>query len=291
MTTIPRLSIPLGTTAHQYARTFAAEQATPEKGLQVYLNTLAVWAVSRYLQWLDIATNVTQSDSWKAASRALFDVADLYIPTVGQLECRPVREGQETIALPPSLQENRLGIVAVQYNDNLREMQLLGFYPTPDQIPAQLSVTELRSLDTLLETLDSPPIILSHWLDNLWTTGWEKLEDLLPPNPPVLAFRQSPSTRGKRLNFTPPLLLILSLTPESETQLRITLQLSPLDTDTPFSQPVTVQVLTESGEVFRVMVAQQGDRCLQYELSGEYGEQFSLQITQGIEQFTTALQI
>ncbi|MDB9312696.1 DUF1822 family protein [Spirulina sp. CS-785/01] len=287
MTTIPRLSIPLGTTAHQYARTFAAEQATPEKGLQVYLNTLAVWSVSRYLQWLEVETDLTHSDSWNAASRALFNVADLTIPTVGKLECRPVPEGEQTFSLPPSLQGNRLGIVAVQYNDNLRDMELLGFYPTPDTIPPELSITELRSLDTLLETLDNPPIILSHWLDNLWTTGWEKLENLVTPKTPTFAFRKSPQTRGKQLNFTPPLLLILSLTPESDTQLHLTLQLTPQNPDIPFPHPVTVKILTESGEIFREIEVQPGDYRLQYEFSGEYGEKFSLQITQQTDQLQT----
>ena len=50
------LTVPLGSAAHHWAEQFAAEQATPQKGKQVYLNTLAVLSVQNYLKWQQIET-------------------------------------------------------------------------------------------------------------------------------------------------------------------------------------------------------------------------------------------
>ena len=50
--------------AHAIARRFAVKQATPQKGKQTYLNTLAVYAVHNYLKWLQIESDLSSSDSW-----------------------------------------------------------------------------------------------------------------------------------------------------------------------------------------------------------------------------------
>ena len=48
------LTVAIAKDSHRYAEIFAAEQATPQKGKRVYLNTLAVCAVATYLKWLSI---------------------------------------------------------------------------------------------------------------------------------------------------------------------------------------------------------------------------------------------
>jgi Protein of unknown function (DUF1822) len=58
------LSVPLSNNAHRWAEDFAREQDNPSKGRQVYLNTLAVYAVYSYLKWLNIEAALNQSDSW-----------------------------------------------------------------------------------------------------------------------------------------------------------------------------------------------------------------------------------
>ncbi len=51
-----QITVPLGIEAHRKAQQFAAEQATPQKRKRVYLNTLAVYAVHNFLNWLKIET-------------------------------------------------------------------------------------------------------------------------------------------------------------------------------------------------------------------------------------------
>jgi hypothetical protein len=83
--------MPITQAAQQIARQFAIEQPTEEKALQVYLNTLAVYAVNNYLRIMDISTDLKGGDSWNPVIRFACDVADLWVTGVGRLECRPLQ--------------------------------------------------------------------------------------------------------------------------------------------------------------------------------------------------------
>ncbi|PHM06717.1 DUF1822 family protein, partial [Nostoc sp. 'Peltigera malacea cyanobiont' DB3992] len=78
----------------------------------------AVYAVHSYLKWLNIETALNQGDSWHRGLRAIFDVADLVLPGVGKLECRPVLPDEAAIVLPPIMTQERIGYVAVQFSSN-----------------------------------------------------------------------------------------------------------------------------------------------------------------------------
>jgi ABC-type phosphate transport system substrate-binding protein len=154
------LTVPLGQDAHRLALQFAAEQATPDKGKQVYLNTLAVYAVHSYLKWLPVETVLSQGDSWHPGLRAISDVADLVLPNIGKLECRPVLPGEIAFTLPPEVTTDRIGYVAVQFSQQLDSVELLGFAPAnpntepPDKIP----VAELQSIDALIDNIHQQSI-------------------------------------------------------------------------------------------------------------------------------------
>lgn len=152
---IPLLTVPLELKAHEMARQLAAVQSTVQKGKRVYLNALAVYAVHSYLKWLQIETDWEGSDSFNPAKTALANVADLVIPGIGSLECRPVLPGETTILLPDEVIENRIGYVGVQFSDRLDSVQLLGFAPSLDSSnpPQQLAVAELMPIDTLIEQI------------------------------------------------------------------------------------------------------------------------------------------
>jgi hypothetical protein len=154
-TEIPLLTVPLELKAHEMARQLAAVQSTVQKGKRVYLNALAVYAVHSYLKWLQIETDLNYSDSFNPAKTALANVADLVIPGIGSLECRPVLPGDTTIFLPEEVIENRIGYVGVQFSDRLDSVQLLGFVPSLDSSnpPQQIAVAELMPIDTLLEQI------------------------------------------------------------------------------------------------------------------------------------------
>jgi len=152
---LPLLTVPLELKAHELARQLAAVQSTVQKGKRVYLNALAVYAVHSYLKWLQIETDLNSSDSFNPAKTALANVADLVIPGIGSLECRPVLPGETTIFLPEEVIENRIGYVGVQFSDRLDSVQLLGFAPTFDSSnpPQQIAVAELMPIDTLIEQI------------------------------------------------------------------------------------------------------------------------------------------
>jgi len=152
---LPLLTVPLELKAHEMARQLAAVQSTVQKGKRVYLNALAVYAVHRYLKWLQIETDLEGSDSFNQVKTALANVADLLITGIGSLECRPVLPGETSIFLPEEVIENRIGYVGVQFSDRLDSVQLLGFAPTFDSSnpPQQIAVAELMPIDTLIEQI------------------------------------------------------------------------------------------------------------------------------------------
>ncbi|MEG5036988.1 DUF1822 family protein [Microcoleus sp. AT3-D2] len=152
---LPLLTVPLELKAHEMARQLAAVQSTVQKGKRVYLNALAVYAVHSYFKWLQIETDFNSSDSFNPAKTALANVADLVIPGIGSLECRPVLPGETTIFLPEEVIENRIGYVGVQFSDRLDSVQLLGFAPSLDSSnpPQQIAVAELMPIDNLIEQI------------------------------------------------------------------------------------------------------------------------------------------
>ncbi|MBW4626521.1 MAG: DUF1822 family protein [Brasilonema octagenarum HA4186-MV1] len=148
-------SVLLGRDAHRWAEQFAAEQATPQKGKQVYLNTLAVYAVHTYLRELAIETDLTTSDSWHPGFQAIFNIADLVLPNVGKLECRPVLPGEVAFLLPLEVTQDRIGYVGVEFRQQLDSAQLLGFAPANSYIepPEKIQLIELQSLNVLTDKL------------------------------------------------------------------------------------------------------------------------------------------
>jgi hypothetical protein len=147
------LTMALSRENHETARKFSVQQDAVEKGKQVYLNTLAVLGVRSFLEWLGIETDLNAGDSWHSVVRCFRDVADLVIPNLGKLECRPVLPGQTVISLPPEVTEDRIAYIGVQFQEQLNEVQLLGFYPTidPQSPPEAIEITSLQPIETLID--------------------------------------------------------------------------------------------------------------------------------------------
>src|SRR4028119_1342757 len=94
-------TVPLTLEAHRIAQQFHKHQSNPKKAKQVYLNTLAVYAVNFYLNCLGIETAHSASDSWNPAMRTLANIADLEVRDLGKLECRPVLPEAKICDVPP----------------------------------------------------------------------------------------------------------------------------------------------------------------------------------------------
>ena len=122
------IQVPLGLDAHTYARAFAAEQTDLTIKRQVYLNTLAVYAVHSYLNWIEIKSDLERSDSWDALTRRTGMAADLYLSGVQErVECRPVLPGESQYSLSSELLAHRMGCFPVVFGDRLDYVQLPGF--------------------------------------------------------------------------------------------------------------------------------------------------------------------
>ncbi|MEG4005411.1 DUF1822 family protein [Microcoleus sp. Pol11C1] len=149
------LQIPLEQTARNLALQFASEQANPQKGKRVYFNTLAVWAVNYFLEWMEMETDIDGGDSWNPAMRAVLDVGDLVLPGIGKIECCPVQLGESAISLP-EVRGNRIAYIVVQFAEPFDKVKLLGFIPAVeihDEIQ-EISLTNLKPLEELWDYLD-----------------------------------------------------------------------------------------------------------------------------------------
>ncbi len=311
-TKVPLLTVPLGGEAHRFAQQFAAQQATPQKGKRVYFNTLAVYAVNSYLKWLQIETSLGQSDSWHPGKRAVFDVADLALPGIGKLECRPVLLGETACYFPPEVTENRIGYIGVQFGEILSEVKLLGFARAvdADNPPAQLQIADFQPLDALIDHINQlkaaissesqTPVNLSRWLENVFEGGWQNLEALLDIANLAWSFR-SPNQLGDIKRDRPetivrggklidlgiqlaghPVALVVTLIPEADQKINVILQLHPAVGQMHLPQSTRLIVLDKSGKIFLEVQARSADNFIQLQFSGIAGERFRVEVALGV---------
>ncbi|MGA7934054.1 MAG: DUF1822 family protein [Kovacikia sp.] len=314
------LPLPIAQTTRDIATAFARKQPTLEKAEQVRLNTLAVSVVKDYLQMMGIPTDLDSSDSWNQIMRLCADVADLEVPGIGRLECRPVRSHAETCPIPPEVWEDRVGYVIVQIDDAFEEAKILGFVPTvavealplaqlrsPEDLLAHLA--QLRQAMAVQPSLAQPParvrVNLSQWFEDVFEAGWETVESLFnqPELSPAFAFRGSDMTatpeleagvrRVKLLEMgdAAPMFLITEIQTETEEsrsdtpQTRIRLQVHPRNQ--PFlPQGLRLIVLDESGMIFLEAESRSVDNYIQLQFSGSPREAFSVQVRLGAVQVT-----
>ncbi|MEM9542675.1 MAG: DUF1822 family protein [Cyanobacteria bacterium P01_E01_bin.42] len=286
-----QLIIPILSGDREIAKQFATEQATPEKGLQVYLNALSVLAVNRYLSWLQIETDVNSSDCWNGGLRAIFDVADLVLPNGQKIECRLLRSPDGNITIPSEVRRDRVGVMGLGLGDALEEVKLLGFFPANGELPAEICPQDLQDLDVFLEHLENgdriaSPVCLRDWLQGIFTEGWDAIANLASSQTPALAFRQGTTQGAKTLDFETPLLLSLALRSQSENKLSINLKLCPDESGRNLPASLKLQVFTGEGELFREITSREGDRFIQYEFRGNLGEEFSIKVLCNDIEFT-----
>ncbi|MFN6460304.1 MAG: DUF1822 family protein [Nostoc sp. DedVER02] len=283
------LSVPLPKNAHRWAEEFAAQQDNPEKGKQVYLNTLAVYAVHSYLKWLNVETALNQGDSWHRALRAIFDVADLVLPGVGKLECRPVLPGEATIVLPPTMTQERIGYVGVQFSQQLDSVELLGFLPAREmtESSAILQIAQLQSFDSLFEIIYRRTLLINlrQWVTGIFETDWQSPELVFANNfrSNSTIIRSSPNSisRAKVINLKSQVLLLLQLTSTDSEVFDIRLRVYPGDDSIHLPPNLQMIVLDEAGNTGMEVQARSADDWMQLEFSCQHEEKFSVKIVLG----------
>lgn len=183
------ISIPLSESDRALAQRFAQQQLTETKSHQVYLNTLAVLAANYYLELLEIPTDLKQSQCWSAINQICANIADLKLPKLGFLECRPISANQDFCQIPLEVMSDRIAYLIVRISDDKKAGELLGFVANP-QGP-RITLEQLGSLDNFLSFLADyqPKTKLYQWLENQFDEQWQALETLLLPK--KLVFRSS----------------------------------------------------------------------------------------------------
>jgi Protein of unknown function (DUF1822) len=302
-------TLPLGSNAHALAKQFWQQQSDRQKAKQVYLNTLAVYAVNFYLHCMGIKTNWSASSSWNPIWQTLADVADLEIPDVGFLECRPVLPTAQVVCIPPEVWSDRIGYVAVQLDESLRMATLLGFSETAGT--GEIAVEQLRSLEDLLAHLHQlstaaktsqsqipnpkSKIELSQWLENIFETGWQSIETILGSEQQDLAISlrsnssllNSTIKRAKLIDLglqmeNQSLALLVVVTSETEEKLSILVQVHPMEEETYLPPNLQLIMLSESGEILQKVVSRSVDNYIQLKrFRGLPGESFAIQLTFG----------
>jgi hypothetical protein len=290
------ITLPISQIARITAQQFANQQPTLEKAEQVRLNTLAVWVVNDYLQMMEIPTNLQASDSWNPVMRLCANVADLEIPSVGRLECRPVRLHQQTCVIPPETWEERVGYLVVQFDESLQEARLLGFIPRVTT--EKLLLTQLQPLEALIDHLATPFVNLNQWFAGIFETGWQTIESLwnVPELRPAYAFRSTetveknapnqPETVTRRAKLidlgiqilNQPVMLMVEITPETDQETSIRLQLHATGNQIYLPPGVQLTVIDSLGTVFLEAQARKSDNYIQLQFRGAPTEQFSVKV-------------
>lgn len=288
-------TVPLSSSAHRFAENHWECHENIQKSNQVFLNTLAVYAVHCYLQRMGIETDLAASYSWNPEMQSCIDVADLEVINLGKLECRPVWLEAQVCLIPPEVRENRIGYVVVRINESLREARILGFSETAST--GNLEIGELQSLEVFLEHLEplrsvapiNIPVNLSQWSQNVFEAGWQSMEALLDTDTRDRAF----IFRGKAVVERVKLIdlgmqlggqhldLVVGLMPAAEEpEMEIWVEVRPTGGQTHLPPDLQLMVLKEEGTVILEGQARK-TMNIRLEFSGERGERFSVQVALG----------
>lgn len=309
------LTLPITQSARHTAQVFASQQPTAPKAEQVRLNTLAVLVTQDYLQLMDIPTQVTASDSWDPVMRVCMDVADLELPGVGRLECRPMLPHTDRCVVPAETWADRVGYVVVQVDESLQEAQILGFVPVVDD--EELPLRDLRSPEDLLDHLDAmrqaaiapatrlttPRIAaeqtltnLGNWLQAAWQDGqqaiaesWQTVEQVLgnAELSPAYAFRRAETAirRARRVRFGElEVALIVALRAETDLQTDIRLQIHPIAPHTQLPAGLRLAIRDSANDILIDAIATSQEDFLELQIEGSSGETFQVQIQFNNEQ-------
>ncbi|MDJ0555638.1 MAG: DUF1822 family protein [Microcoleaceae cyanobacterium MO_207.B10] len=283
--------IALDTRIHQKASSLAAQQSHPEIAKQVYLNILAVAAVSNLLKWLEFETNLAKTDSFNPFLTGLFNATDLIVEN-RQLFCVPILPGVTEFSTISDVAENFIGYVAVQFQQSLDRVEILGFYPAVNKnLPEKISIADLQPLDNLFEFLEKNKwevlpqnalVNLANWFAGIFEEIWLPSEAVFTPK---LGFAKGSYVdtvkRAKVIDFglllnRQKVALVVTIQPEVDSEVGVLVQVHPID-EQEFLPPglrLKIELESDSEEV----EARAADQLIQLEFSELPGRIFSVKI-------------
>jgi hypothetical protein len=297
-------TIPLSSKAHEIADKKRQGISNTENAKKIYLNTLAVYAVKYYLDCMGFESNFLDVNSSNPWMLSLIDLADLDVTNIGKIECRPVLPDAEYLEIPTEVMSDRVAYVAVQFNQSLKEAEILGF---TTQTLAKVPLSQLQSVDNLLDYLtareQSAKVNIRQWLEGVITEGWLNVEEIF--NPRELSFRCARNfsvTKCKKIDIglhlnNESVVLIVKLKPKNQEitdiknqnkgEIDIIVQVQP-DTEKSVSLPPGLKLIVtdENGQEVDAAVSRLNDNWMDIELSAELNEEFSVDIILGESKVT-----
>jgi hypothetical protein len=282
------VTMPLTLEAHHLAQKFYRQHPKANIAKRVYLNTLAIYAVHTYLKALGIESQLAAGDSWNRSLQALSDTADLVVSGKGKLECRPLLPNEDALLIPPEVQNNRIGYVAVHLDSSLREATLLGFVMAThtESIP----IEKLLPLEKLLMSLSETPVKIGNWLTGIFDDEWQAISELWLAKSLTWQFRNTtmgiePVIRYRvvtieQVNHHPTLALIVGIAPTQTRERDIWIRVCSTTEYTYLPVNLEVKILDSAGTA--VMQAQAREtEAIQLKFGGQPLEKFSVQMLLG----------
>jgi hypothetical protein len=304
--------VPLTRLAHQYVQKVIQKETSHPKFKEIYLNGLAIYAVDYYLRCFEIETHL--EDRASTIARILSEQSYLEIKGKGKIECRPVASNEQLCYVPIQSWSDRIGYVAVRFNSELTEATLFGFLPIVNT--EQIALEKFQPIDDVFNYLSEPQnqVLLSQWLKDAFTTGWQSLDEILKKGERLLAnssgnfayqFRSHPDREQQKtikgakaialnssdeqesklrdigLNFMDrSVLLIIAIAPENEHQIGIQIRLYPSLEEKYLPAIIHLELLSESGESLRDIIASQYDNWIQLPLiKAALNEKFQIRVS------------
>lgn len=308
-------TVPLSYEAHSIAQQCCKGISNPEKSKQVYLNSLAVYAVNYYLQGMGFETDWENSDTRDPIAVKLANLEDLSLKNLGKVECCPVLPDEDYFEISPEVTEDRIGYIAVQLIPLLKQATILGYVQSPTP---RVFINQLQSLEDLLlhlSTLEVEALSISEvapisnvaaaitpegevkpqqsivsqlgkWLDGVAEEGWQRVEDLFGSQQLGLAFmnevnviRAQELDLGILLNQISVALVTKVTTSETsdKSEVDILMQIRPMR-ETALPARISLQIQETSGETVLQTTSREGDNWIQLAFSAEYGEYFQVAV-------------
>ncbi len=283
--------ITLDARIHQKASALAAQQSHPEIAKQVYLNVLAVAAVSHLLKWLEFETNLEDTNSFNPFLTGLLNATDLIVEN-RQLFCVPILPEVTEFSTTSDMAENFIGYVAVKFQQSLEKVEILGFYPVfKKNLLEKISVEDLQPLDNLFEFLEKTKrevlpqnalVSLANWFAGIFEEIW------LPPEAvftPKLGFDKSSYVdtvkRGKVIDFglllnRQKVALVVTIQPEVDSEVGVLVQVHPIDEQEYLPPGLRLKIELESD--IEEVKARAADQLIQLEFSELPGKRFSVKV-------------
>ncbi|MGL5060676.1 MAG: DUF1822 family protein [Microcoleus sp.] len=281
--------VPLSFEAHEIAEQ-CGKQSNRKNSKQVYLNTLAVYALDYYLRCMGFETDWPVSDSRNPLMLKFMDVADLDVKQVGKIECRPVLSDAEICHIPYDAWGDRIGYVAVHLDESLKQATLLGFTKIAAK---EVAVNEMSSIEDLLTYMNRiqqlKPVNLTNWFEDVFGAGWQVINELLNSEQLQINFRNNNTVsieRGQKIDLGMQLAetsvaLVVTLPAEANSEVDIRVQVYPMGNQTYLPPGLKMILVDELEEVLLESESRESDNFLKFEFSSELRELFSITVALG----------